>query len=527
MKPTSKEEMRLLFVNCCLRRNAPTKVLPMGLGYVLTYLHKQGYKNFDLLDADINDYDDAYVENYIQNNSYDVILLGSIVTHYKWVKWFVKTAKKYQPNAKIIVGNSVAGSIYELFLQKTPADVVVIGEGEISTHETLEAFRLGKSLLGIEGIAFRDFDGKVQKNPKRKAADIDSFPMVNWDFFDVPRYIEKSAHAVTFGAHSDAVKKTIPLPIATARGCAFRCTFCHFVFWDDPYRYRSPECILAEVKRNSEKYGANYINFWDDLSFAALPQVERMCDAIIGSGLKFSWMASIRCDLFGGERFSYEKRFEIAQKMKAAGCISVGFSLESANEDILKMMNKRIEATFFLDQVELLRKVGIVCNTSVVFGYPIETPETIRETLEMCLKARVYPSIGFLLPLPYTGMYDYAKEHGFITDEDAYLESITERQDICMNMTKMSDAQIMEEIKKGASKLNEALQLGLAQDKLIKTGGYKKATVIDEFRKPPLDPENIKRNENDFSFNYSEAVFQVDAGVADEKEDKDRFESSC
>ena len=149
----------------------------------------------------------------------------------------------------------------------------------------------------------------------------------------------------------------------------------------------------------------------------------------------------------------------------------------------------------------------------------------------MCLRARVYPSIGFLLPLPYTGMYDYGKSHGFIKDEDAYLDSITERQDICLNMTKMSDEQIMSEIKEGAKRLNEALQLGLSEDRLIKTGGYKKVTRVEEYRKrPPLDPEDMKRTENDFSFNYSDAVFEVDSGVgvgkpASEPPDDVKFES--
>lgn len=515
-----KEDLKLLFVNCCLRRNTPTKVLPVGLGYVMTYVHHQGYKNFDLLDLDINDYDDAYVEKYLQDNPHDVILLGSIVTHYKWVKWFVKTARKYQPNAKIVVGNSVAGSIYELFLKNAPADVVVIGEAEMSTYETLEAFRNGTPLSAVAGIAFRDSSGKIVKNPKREAMEINSMPMLNWDFFDIPRYVGKSAHAVTLGANAAETKTTIPMPISTARGCAFRCTFCHFVFWDDPYRFRSPENVLAEARRNMEKYGANYVNFWDDLSFASLPQVERMCDAIIASGIKFNWLASIRCDLFGRERLPYERRLSVAKKMKASGCLSVGFALESGDPEILKMMNKHIEAEMFTEQVKLLREVGIVCNTSVVFGYPIETPETIKRTFDMCIEARVYPSIGFLLPLPYTGMYDYAKEHGFIKDEDAYLESITERQDICMNMTKMSDAEITEEIKKGARRLNEIMDLGFSDDKLIKTGGYKKTAKVAEYRKPPLDPENMKRNENDFSFNYSEAVFKVDSGVGADSAEK-------
>jgi hypothetical protein len=68
-------------VNPCLRKNAPTKILPMGLAYVMTFARDRGF-SFDLFDIDINEYDDAYVEKYIRENRYDVILYGSIVTHY-------------------------------------------------------------------------------------------------------------------------------------------------------------------------------------------------------------------------------------------------------------------------------------------------------------------------------------------------------------------------------------------------------------------------------------------------------------
>ena len=181
------------------------------------------------------------------------------------------------------------------------------------------------------------------------------------------------------------------MPVVTARGCAFRCTFCHFVFWNDPYRYRSPENILAEIKRNIELYNCNYISFWDDLSFASLPQAERFADAILASGLKFNWSAAVRVDLFGNPKHDFQRRLDVAKKFKLSGCQSLGFSLESANNEILVMMNKRIEGQYFLDQVDLLDKVGITSMISVVFGYPIETPDTIAETFNMCLDARIYP----------------------------------------------------------------------------------------------------------------------------------------
>ena len=300
------------------------------------------------------------------------------------------------------------------------------------------------------------------------------------------------------------------MPIISARGCAFKCTFCHFVFWDDPYRNRSPKSILAEIKYLIEKYNANHIDFFDDLTFASATQVEKLCDAIIESGLKFKWTASVRVDIFSRARLSYDDSIRVAKKMRETGCIASGFALESGNQEILEMMNKKIEVDAFYTTVNVMREAGIQVPISVVFGYPIETKKTIRQTFDQCLKAGIYPSIGFLLPLPYTVMYDYAKANGFITDEDRYLDSITERQDICLNMTKMSDKEIMNEIKIGAAKLNKMLELGLTEDTYIRTKGYKTSKKFFKKRKHLLDPEDVKTIENDVSFNYSQTEFKFE-----------------
>lgn len=498
---TKKSETRILFINPCLRPGGHTKLLPVGLGSVMTYFHEHGY-NFTLLDIDINEFTDDYVENFLKNKHFDFILFGTLVTHYKWAKWLVKVCKKHQPHSYVIVGNSVASSIPQLFLTKTNADVVVIGEGEISAYETVEAIRTKQSLEAIQGIAYRTQDNTIRINELRKVGNINDFPMINWDFFDVERYLEKPS------AKSDReISVTRAMPIITARGCAFKCTFCHYVFWNDPYRNRSPESVTNEIKHLIEKYNATHIDFWDDLSFASAHQVEKMCDQFLSSGLKFKWMASVRVDLFSRANLSSDDALRVAKKMKESGCYDVGFALESGNQEILEMMNKKINVNAFFETVNIFKKVGITVNTSVVFGYPTESAETIKQTFEQCLKARVYPSIGFLLPLPATGMYDYAKQKGFITDEDLYLESITERQDICLNMTNMSNEEIMNEIKIGAKQLNDMLDLGLDENSYIKTKGYKNSKIKEK----PIDPENISRIENDVSFNYATTQFEFES----------------
>ena len=302
------------------------------------------------------------------------------------------------------------------------------------------------------------------------------------------------------------------MPVVTARGCAFRCTFCHFVFENDPYRYRSPENIILEIKRNIEQYDCNFISFWDDLSFASLPQAERFADAIIASGLKFFWSAAVRVDLFGNPKHEFRRRLAVAQKFKEAGCLSLGFSLESANKEILEMMNKKIEAQYFLNQVEVLDQVDITSMISVVFGYPIETHSTINETFQMCKDAGIYPSMGYLLPLPATGMYDYALKNGYIVNEDRYLDLITERQDLCVNMTKMSDEEVKAAIAEGAENLNKHLKIGLDKNKLLRTGGYNKHTNSKRIKKLKSSSQKLTREKNSLILNYNEAEFDVPLG---------------
>ena len=89
-------------------------------------------------------------------------------------------------------------------------------------------------------------------------------------------------------------------------------------------------------------------------------------------------------------------------------------------------------------------------------------------------------------------MYEYAKNNGFITDEDAYLDSITERQDFNINMTSMADDEIASCITTGAELLNQKLNLGLSD--LIKTG--------DQHNR-----RTARRNRNDVSLDYSNLSF--------------------
>ena len=444
----------------------------------------------------------------------------------------LKMVRKHQPHTKIILGNSVGSSIPELALTNMPVDVVVLGEGDITIVDVLNAFNESKRLLpvptestknnesklitpgselqgdgvAIPGIVFRADNGQIVHNGLRKAVrHIDDLPYPDWDLFDIERYIELGRE-IPHENPGRAKEEWVVFPVNTARGCVFKCTFCHYVFWNDPYRHRSPENVIGEIRRNQEKWGANYINFWDELSFYSLGPTEKFLDALIEADLNIAWTAAIRSDLFGKQDALYERRLEVACKMRQAGAVAVGYSLESADDEILLAMNKRVESGYFAEQVRILNEAQILSNTSLVFGYPQETPKTIQKTLDFCNDLNIYPSAGFLLPMLSTGMYEYAIEHGFITDEDAYLTSITERQDVVLNMTQMSDEVLAEEVKQGMQAINEKLDLKLDPDRLIRTGGENKHT---QKRETKFGNEILKpRNSND-NLNYAKVTGSI------------------
>ncbi|MFZ5987157.1 MAG: B12-binding domain-containing radical SAM protein [Bacillota bacterium] len=456
--------MKVLLINISLRPTSPTLLPPLGLAYIATAIHNAGY-GLEILDIDAHRYTDNEVESMIREKDYDVAAMGCIVTGYKEVKKLCSMIKRYK-NVPVIVGNSVASSIPELLLERTEADIAVIGEGDITDIEVLKALEKKEDLANVKGIYYKK-DGKIYKTPVREAIkDIDSIPFINWDLFDIDIYIEKSRIYMN-EPYPVPYEELRSLPVNTARGCAFNCTFCYHVFKKDKYRVRSPRSVCEEMKLLKEKYGINYVNLFDELTFYSRKQCEEFADTLLKYDLGVFWKACCRGNLFK------EEDIDLARKLKKAGCVGLGYSLESANGEILKAMNKKLDRNEFVEQTRVLRKAGLAVWTSLVVGYPQENEETLKETFDCCYDADIYPSVGYLVPLPGTPMYEYARKTGAIKDEEEYLLNSGDRQDFRINLTKLDHRSIEEIVKRNLKRISDKLELGLDEEKLLKTGNYK------------------------------------------------------
>ena len=458
--------MNILVINVSLRPQSPVKLFPIGLGYITTAMKRANFA-FDVLDIDGHRYGDQEVEIKIREKHYDVICMGCIVTGYKIIKSLASLIKSYHPNSTIIVGNSVASSVEDTLLCRTKVDIAVMGEGDETIIDLLLAIKNSKPLEDVLGICFIR-DGVVVKTPSRPLIkDISQLPFIDFSIFDVEAYIKTSKNAL----HDPLPfprEEARSLPINTARGCIASCGFCYNVFRGMPYRSRSPESLINEIKAMISQYDLNYINFWDELTFFSKKQVEGFVNKILEERVHFYWVADCRANLFQSE-----DDIPLIREMKKAGCLGLGYSLESADAEILKAMNKRTTVEQFSRQTELLQHAGMSTLTSLVLGYPQETPETIRRTFDCCIENKIYPSAGYLLPQPGSPIYDYILEQGYVTDEEEYLMKMGDRQDLIINLTKMTDDEFKSQVAHGLARVNEALDIGLADDELIKTQHFR------------------------------------------------------
>lgn len=457
--------MKILLINPSLRPNNPRKLFPIGLASIATALHNAGY-DFQIYDIDAHRYSDEEVEKFFRDNRFDVVAFGCLVSSYRMFKRLVSIVKSPYPGTIIIAGNSVASSIPELLLNKTEVDIAVIGEGDVTIVELIKAIENSEPLSGVNGIYYKE-NGKIFSTPKREVIkNIDDIPFINRDLFDIDEYVKASKYN-THEAFPIDIEKIRAFNINTARGCVFKCSFCYHVFINDKYRFRSPRSIIAEIKELKEKYGANYIQFWDDLSFYSKDQIERFCDELDKERLEIFWTGTIMPGVLKKENLN------LAKKMRQLGCVGLGYSIESTDPAILKMMRKPTDLDKFIETRHVLRQAKIVTFTSLVFGYPIETEETIKNTIDFCIKEEVMPSGGYLLALPGTWIYKYALEKGLIKDEEEYLLSIGDRQDLHLNFTSMSNEKLVSLVEEGVRKYHAALGVKLGGSNPLKTLSHK------------------------------------------------------
>ena len=434
--------MKIFLINPPIREWAKPNVFPLGLGYIAAVLLQEGH-DIEVLDINAFRYQKAEVEEKIKDAVFDIAGIGGIVTTYKYIKWLVQVIKKYHPDKKIIVGGSVASSIPEIMLLENPVDIICNGEGEATIKDLIICLEQGGDISKVKGIWYKDTYYKIHQNgPRQPIKDINTIPFPAWHKFPMDIYLKNPVGAVNKNKWLDGTSETdVPLSmnIFASRGCPYQCIYCYHDFMGQHYRHRSAENIMEEIKVLYERYRVPYFHFIDDEFVVDKEFVLNFCRLIKAFSQevkqKITWGCSGRVNLMTEE---------LIAKMAEAGCIAIGYGIESGSQKMLDFIRKGVTVEQAKNAIRLTKKYLGWADCSFMIGYPGETQETIRETIDFCKELELAPEvIFFLTPYPGTELYQIALQQGRIKDEEAYVLGLGEQgENVRVNFTNFSDREL-------------------------------------------------------------------------------------
>jgi len=187
--------------------------------------------------------------------------------------------------------------------------------------------------------------------------------------------------------------------IQASRGCPFKCIFCSVQrSWGGIQRRKSPKRLIDEIKWLIRRFGATSLSFCDDTFTLNRRWVDKVCNLMLKENVEIYWSALTRVDLVDKKRLSL---------MKKAGCILLFYGVESVSPSILKFIGSKSYSEDLVKRkiIETIAS-GIDTQVSVIFGWPIDTVETIMHTSRFCQEiTRMGTSkihCHLLFPLPGT-----------------------------------------------------------------------------------------------------------------------------
>ncbi len=316
-----------------------------------------------------------------------------------------ETVKSWSSSCLVLAGGPHATDAPEEVLLETLVDCVVIGEGERTFTEILEAVRSGRPLARIAGTAAREH-GRIVRGPARTLIeDLDAIPRPDYSLVDLDAFTNRylTFTSKIFQPHAN---------ILTTRGCPYRCMYCHNIL-GKAFRARSPQNVFDEIRWLHDELGMTDFQIVDDIFNLDIERAKAICDLVIQSDMKltFSFPNGVR-----GDRMDEE----LIDKMAAMGTKFVSYAIESASPRIQRLIRKNLRLERVFDAIEYSTSVGIVTRGFFMLGFPTETLDEAKETVQFAVSSSLCGATFFtVVYFPGTDLYKLAQSLGYFRDGPA------------------------------------------------------------------------------------------------------------
>jgi anaerobic magnesium-protoporphyrin IX monomethyl ester cyclase len=437
------------------------RVPPLGLAYVAAALEKAGFQ-VEMLDNYLLKKPIDEVKQMVAKLNPEIVGIACGSVTYQRCIETAKAVKEADPSCRVVVGGPHPSYMPDSMLQHPEIDYVVLGEGEramveLATHITKHD---DDQTIAIPGVAYRQ-DGKMIKTASRFISDLDQIPY-------------PARHLLPMHLYDRSVEYLGAKPVDTMnviRGCPYNCAFCETKhIWGQKCRAFSPPRVVEEINYMVNKYGSKGIYFVGDNFTIQKRNTAEICNLIKKYKLDIQWVCDTRIDLISRE---------LLKIMKAAGCSTIWFGVESGSSRILEKINKNVTPEQVVHAFKLCKEEGIQVACSFMLGIPGETVNDMKTTFKFAKKLDPdWCQFNVFVAVPGSNLYEEVLQKGlydrvedfvtYVKTEEFSYESVLEVQRRFHKEFNRSPKRILQKIRREGflSVLGKGLRLLSSSDSM-------------------------------------------------------------
>lgn len=378
----------------------PAAPPPIGLMYLAGYLRKQKPEcEIEVFDARVKMTPVEKIRAVISAAKPDIVGITAFSMEAPQAHALAAISKELYPHTPVVIGGPYSSSDPSSAIADKNIDITVFGEGERTFYSIVDTYYHNGSFESVEGIQFRRNGDVVNTGPGKVVENLDDIPFPAWDMLDLEDYFRPSAGKRRLT--NPIQMRQRGMSIFSSRGCPYQCSYCHNIF-GKKIRKRSAENVLAELRWLKNSFGVEEIEFIDDVFNLDRDRAKKIMDMMIEEklDLKFSYPNGLRAD---------QMDEELILKMKKAGCYRINYAVESGSERIQKKMQKRLNLKRAQEIIDFTANQRISVGGFFMLGFPDETEEEMKMTIDFALKSKCHTASFFILtPFPGTQMYEEA-----------------------------------------------------------------------------------------------------------------------
>jgi anaerobic magnesium-protoporphyrin IX monomethyl ester cyclase len=275
------------------------------------------------------------------------------------------------------------------------SDCVLLGESEGTLLEVVGEFLANGDPGAIPGVASLEKYGpktSLRLPPRHVSRPHVALPFPARDLIDMNPY--RIAWQSTHDFYSTN--------LIASRGCPFRCNWCAKPIFGDRFQVRPAAAVASEMALLQHQYGAEHLWFADDIFGLNHHWVKEFADEVEAEKCVMPFKIQARADLLDAA---------VAQALKRAGCSEVWMGVESGSQPVLDAMDKGLRVEEVIAARQHLKREGIKACFFLQFGYPGESWDELKRTVNLVRETRP-DDIGVSLsyPLPNTRFYERVQE---------------------------------------------------------------------------------------------------------------------